>query len=77
MSVSGEVKDVLVNCYYFLIFCVVVGIVIWCIVMLCIDIFDGLILDLGYILKVFNCGVNVYVECLLLLWVLISVVILE
>lgn len=64
----------LINCYYFLILCVVVGIVLCCIVILCIDILDGLFFDFNYILIVFGCGVNIYVDRFFLLCVIISVV---
>ena len=62
LSVSGEAKDVLVNRHYFPTPRVAVGTAIRRIATSCIDISDGLISDLGHILKASNCGANVHVE---------------
>lgn len=62
IEVVGEYCDYLINCYYYFIFRVMVGILLCCIVNVCIDVFDGLVFDLGYIFKMFGCGVMVYVD---------------
>ncbi|WP_394221070.1 thiamine-phosphate kinase [Alteromonas gracilis] len=62
LSVSGEAKDVLVNRHYFPTPRVAVGTAIRRIATSCIDISDGLISDLGHILKASQCGANVHVE---------------
>ncbi|WP_412725974.1 thiamine-phosphate kinase [Alteromonas sp. D210916BOD_24] len=62
LEVSGEAKDVLINRHYFPTPRVAVGTAIRRIATSCIDISDGLISDLGHILKASNCGANVHVE---------------
>lgn len=62
LEVSGEAKDVLINRHYFPTPRVAVGTAIRRIATSCIDISDGLISDLGHILKASNCGANVHVD---------------
>ena len=62
LEVAGEAKDVLINRHCFPTPRVAVGTAIRRIATSCIDISDGLISDLGHILKASNCGANLNVD---------------
>jgi thiamine-monophosphate kinase len=62
LEVRGEAKDVLVNRHYFPTPRVAVGTALRRLATSCIDISDGLLSDLGHILKASGCGANIHVD---------------
>lgn len=62
LEVSGEAKDVLINRHYFPTPRVAVGTALRRLATSCIDISDGLLSDLGHILKASGCGANIHVD---------------
>ena len=62
LNVAGEARDVLINRHYYPTPRVAMGTALRRIASSCIDVSDGLISDLGHILKASGCGANVHVD---------------
>ncbi|WP_421131913.1 thiamine-phosphate kinase [Alteromonas sp. A079] len=62
LEVTGEARDVLINRHYFPTPRVAVGTALRRLATSCIDISDGLLSDLGHILKSSGCGANIHVD---------------
>jgi len=62
LNVAGEARDVLINRHYYPTPRVAIGTALRRIASSCIDVSDGLISDLGHILKASGCGANVHVD---------------